>query len=251
MKLSDIILYEDPDLIVINKPAGLTVHPDGKNQFNTLTDLVLKERPELKGVGEALKLDDGEYILRPGIVHRLDRDTSGVMILAKTQESYQNLKKQFQNHDVKKNYRAIVLGSFRSVRGIIKEPIGRSNLDIRKWAAGVHARGEKRDALTRYNVKSSGKLEDVEGVMHTLSYLDIYPETGRTHQIRVHLQYVQHPIIGDNLYASYVPHFPGVERQMLHAHSITFIHPTTGKKVSHMAEIPEDMEKVIHNLTKE
>lgn len=248
MKLTDLIVYEDEALIVINKPAGLTVHPDGKNEFNTLTDLILAERPEMKGIGESLKLDDGEYILRPGIVHRLDRDTSGIMVLAKTVESYQSLKQQFHDHIVKKNYRAIVLGSFRSLRGIIKEPIGRSNLDIRKWAAGVHARGEKRDAVTRYSIKSSGKVSDKDGVQHTLSYIDVYPETGRTHQIRVHLQYIQHPIIGDNLYASYAPEFTGVERQMLHSYMITFKHPLHGKKVSFTADLPNDILKVSEQI---
>lgn len=248
MNLSDLILFEDEAILVINKPAGLTVHPDGKKDFNTLTDLVLQDRPEMKTVGEPLKLDDGDYVLRPGIVHRLDRDTSGIMILAKTPDAYQNLKEQFQNHEVKKNYRAIVVGSFRSVRGVIKEPIGRSNLDIRKWAAGVHARGEKREALTRYSVRASGKVADTEGTEQTLSYLDIYPETGRTHQIRVHLQYIQHPIIGDNLYASYAPKFLGAERQMLHSHMITFKHPVTGKKISYIADLPNDMEKIIKKL---
>ena len=251
MNLNSILIHEDNDILVIGKPAGLTVHPDGKSEFDTLSEILIKERPEIKDVGEPIILDDGTRIERPGIVHRLDRDTSGVIVVAKSQEAYENLKSQFQDHIVKKNYQAIVLGSFRSPRGMVKEPIGRSSQDIRKWAAGVHARGEKRDALTRYMVKQTGKIKDTSGIPHTLTYLDIFPETGRTHQIRVHMQYIQHPIIGDMLYAAYAPEFSFVNRQMLHAYSITFMHPTTNKKVLFTAPVPDDMQLVINKLNEE
>lgn len=248
MKLDDIILFEDEDIMVINKPAGLTVHPDGKAEFETLSEMILIERKDMKNVGEPIVTADGDVIMRPGIVHRLDRDTSGVMVIAKTNDAYYSLKDQFKDHLVKKNYRALVIGSFRSPRGMVKESIGRSNQDIRKWAAGVHARGEKRDALTRYMVKNSGKVSDVEAVSQTISYIDVFPETGRTHQIRVHMQYIQHPIIGDDLYAYYVPKFPGINRQMLHAYAITFTHPKTNKKISYTAELPQDMENIINSM---
>lgn len=240
MKLAEIIIHEDESVIVINKPAGLTVHPDGKADFATLAEMILKERPEMKDVGEPITLDDGGVILRPGIVHRLDRDTSGAMVLAKTVESYKALKQQFHDHTVKKHYRAIVMGTFRNPRGIIKEPIGRSNQDIRKWAAGVHARGEKKDAVTRYMVRSSAKLTINDGEHISVSDVDIYPETGRTHQIRVHMQYIQHPIIGDMLYASYVPELLNMKRQALHAEDITFVHPATNKSVRFIAPLPSD-----------
>jgi 23S rRNA pseudouridine1911/1915/1917 synthase len=240
MKLADILLHEDESIMVINKPAGLTVHPDGKADFDTLSEMLLKERPEIKNVGEPITLDDGAIIMRPGIVHRLDRDTSGVIIVAKTDDAYKHLKQQFHDHTVKKHYRALVIGTFRSPRGVIKEPIGRSNQDIRKWAAGVHARGEKKEAVTRYMVRSSAKVISSEGEHTSVSDVDVYPETGRTHQIRVHLQYIQHPILGDVLYASYLPELLNMKRQALHAEDITFVHPATNKSVRFIAPLPAD-----------
>jgi 23S rRNA pseudouridine1911/1915/1917 synthase len=250
MKLKDLIIHEDEAIIVINKPAGLTVHPDGKADFDTLSDMILKERKDMKKVGEPIVMEDGAVIMRPGIVHRLDRDTSGAMVLAKTDEAYKSLKQDFHDHVVKKHYMAICYGSFRSPRGIIKEPIGRSNQDIRKWAAGVHARGEKKEAVTRYMVKTSTKIKDKNGDPHTVSLVDVYPETGRTHQIRVHLQYVQHPIIADQLYASYLPELLGMKRQALHAADITIKHPLTGKQTRYVAELPEDFTKAIKLMNK-
>lgn len=249
--LSDIIIHEDESIIVIDKPAGLTVHPDGKADFETLSDMILKDRKEMKTVGEPIVMEDGTVIMRPGIVHRLDRDTSGVMVLAKTDEAYKSLKQDFHDHVVKKHYVAICYGSFRSPRGVIKEKIGRSNQDIRKWAAGVHARGEKKEAVTRYMVKSSSKVKDQNGESHTVSLVDVYPETGRTHQIRVHLQYVQHPIIADQLYASYLPELLGMKRQALHASDITIKHPLTGKEVRYSAPLPQDFQNALLEMSKE
>lgn len=248
MKLADITLYEDDAIIIINKPAGLTVHPDGKNESDTLSEMILEEHPEMKFVGEPLTVDSGEVIMRPGIVHRLDKDTSGVMVITKTQDAYSSLKQQFHDHVVKKHYTALVFGSFRHIRGQINQPIGRSNQDIRKWAAGVHARGEKRESLTLYTVAGSGKVLGSDGQNYTISSVDIYPQTGRTHQIRVHMQYIQHPIIGDSLYASYVPEILGMNRQALHSKEIKFKHPTTGKSVSFEAPLPQDMENAIKQL---
>ncbi len=246
--LNDILLHEDDTILVINKPAGLTVHPDGRNEFNTLSEMILAERPDMKFVGEPLSVDDTNLIMRPGIVHRLDRDTSGVMVLAKTQEAYSSLKQQFHDHVVKKHYIALVFGTFRHVRGQVNQPIGRSNLDIRKWAAGVHARGEKRESLTLYTIKGDGKVTGPDGEHFSISLVDIYPQTGRTHQIRVHMQYIQHPIIGDSLYASYVPELLGMKRQALHSYEIKFVHPTTKKSVSFCAPVPEDMAGAIKEL---
>lgn len=249
------VIYEDKDILVINKPAGLTVHADGRGEFGTLADLILKEHPEMAKVGEPYKTEDSVLIERPGIVHRLDRETSGIMVLAKNKKSFTSLKEQFKNHEVKKHYIALVIGSFRASRGVIDQPIGRSSLDIRKWAAGVHARGEKRDALTRYSVRGVGKAEGKEGqgknmqkVMQTVSLVDLYPQTGRTHQIRVHMQYIQHPIIADSLYAPYLSKMLKLKRQALHSYEITFTHPTTGKKVNFKADIPKDMSDAIKML---
>lgn len=248
MKLSDIIVHEDEALIVINKPAGLVVHPDGRNDFETLSEIILEDYPQMKYVGEPLTLEDGSIIMRPGIVHRLDKDTSGVMLLAKTQDVYHDLKNQFQKHIVKKHYTAIVFGSFRHARGQVDQVIGRSNQDIRKWAAGVHARGEKRESLTLYSVKESFKINSQDGQPCSLSITDIYPQTGRTHQIRVHMQYIQHPVIGDDLYADYLPKFTGVNRQMLHASDITIVHPLTNKKVNFSVPLANDMQEFINEL---
>lgn len=248
MRLTDMIIHEDDAVIVINKPAGLTVHPDGKNEFDTLSLLILEDRPDMKFVGEPLTVDSAEIIMRPGIVHRLDRDTSGVMVLAKTQAAYSSLKQQFHDHVVKKHYMALVFGTFRHIRGQVNQPIGRSNQDIRKWAAGVHARGEKRESLTLYTVKGSGKVVGPDDQHYTVSLVDIYPQTGRTHQIRVHMQYIQHPIIGDALYASYIPELLCMKRQALHSFEIKFVHPTTGKSLAFKAPVPDDMASAINRL---
>jgi 23S rRNA pseudouridine1911/1915/1917 synthase len=173
------------------------------------------------------------------------------MIVAKTDLAYKSLKQEFHDHTAKKHYLAIAYGSFRSPRGIIKQPIGRSNQDIRKWAAGVHARGEKREAITRYMVKNSAKIFSDDGEHHSVSLVDVYPETGRTHQIRVHLQYIQHPIIGDSLYAAYLPELLHMKRQALHAADITIKHPITGKQVRYSAPLPADFELAILEMNKE
>ena len=242
------VIFEDDAIMVINKPAGLTVHPDGKNEFDTLSNMVLEYNPAMKFVGEPLTVDSGEMIMRPGIVHRLDRDTSGIMVLAKTQNAYDSLKKQFQDHIVKKHYQALVFGSFRHTRGKVDELIGRSNQDIRKWAAGVHARGEKREALTMYTVSGDGKTTGLDGQNYSVSKVSIYPQTGRTHQIRVHMQYIQHPIIGDSLYASYLPELLNMKRQALHSYEIKFTHPKTQKMVNFVAPLPDDMLNAIKEL---
>ena len=143
MKLSDLIVYEDEALIVINKASRAYCPPDGRNDFETLSEMILVEHPQMKYVGEPLTLEDGSIIMRPGIIHRLDKDTSGVMLLAKTQDVYHNLKNQFSKTYRKNIIQLLSLG-FRHTRGQIDQVMSRSNQDIRKWAAGVHARGEKR-----------------------------------------------------------------------------------------------------------
>ena len=210
------MLYEDGDVLVINKPAGLLVHPDGSSDDKTLVDWVLEKFPELANVGEEMKLKDGTIIKRPGIVHRLDRDTSGAMIIAKNQNSFENLKSQFKNREIKKAYLAIVSGVFKNNKdkGVIDLPIGRSPRDFRRWSAQPGSRGNKREAVTEYFI-----LEQVDN--NALVFLQ--PLTGRTHQLRVHLKAIHHPIIGDELYGDKNSRkSSAIDRQALHARAITW-----------------------------
>lgn len=232
------ILYEDDHYLVINKPAGLTVHPDGKTEEKTLVDIILKERPELKGVGEPLELSSGLVIDRPGIVHRLDRDTSGALLLAKDQIAYGKAKKQFQNRETTKSYRVFVWGVPKEREAMINMPIARSKSDFRKWTAERGIRGEVREAITAYRVL--GQFSKViDGEEQTFSYLDARPLTGRTHQIRVHLKAKGHPVVGDQLYAERKPQVLGFTRQALHSRFFTFIN-MDGEEIKVEAPLPED-----------
>ncbi len=236
------ILYEDENMLVINKPAGLVVHGDGRGNFETLADQIIKNFPELKYVGEPL-LIDGETIYRPGIVHRLDKDTSGALIIAKNQESFENLKEQFQNHEIQKVYRAFLYGALKDDKGVINEPIGRSNGDIRRWATGRSARGTMREAITEYKVLARYGLP--EGVVKgsteigTYTYIEAMPKTGRTHQIRVHFRHLNHPVVCDILYATGREAALGFKRLALHAYKITF-KKLSGEDITVEAPLPED-----------
>ena len=211
------ILYEDSDILVIDKPSGLMVHSDGKTKEKTITDWILEKYPKLKEVGESVFYNSNE-ILRPGIVHRLDKETSGVLLIMKTKEAFDFFKKQFMIHEIKKTYIAIVSGYIKNEKGKIDKPIGRSPSDFRRRLAGRGARGELREAVTEYKVLK--RFEDEEG--NKFTYLEIYPKTGRTHQIRVHLKYLSYPIVCDTLYApkNYCP--SKIARLALHAQSVEF-----------------------------
>lgn len=211
------ILYEDDEVLAVNKPAGLVVHPDGRTKEPTLADWLLEKYPDIHGVGETIPLTKGGVIEKWGIVHRIDRDTSGVLLVAKTQESFLNLKSQFQARTIKKSYRTIVQGAFKELDGTIDKPIGRSKSDFRRWSAEYGARGELREAVTDYHVLGEGEIKSTK-----LSYLEVNPHTGRTHQIRVHLKAVGHPILCDKLYAPKSPCVLGFDRMALHAFSVTF-----------------------------
>ena len=213
------ILYEDNEVVVINKPAGLVVHPDGRTKEETLVDWVRAKYPSIAeaGVGESIELTNGGVIEKPGVVHRIDRETSGVLLIAKTQESFLNLKSQFQARTIKKNYKTIAYGFFKEPHGVINKPIGRSSSDFRRWSAEYGARGELREAVTEYQVLGEGEVGGTK-----LSYLDVFPRTGRTHQIRVHFKAVGHPLLCDALYAPKMPRVLGMERIALHAASVTF-----------------------------
>jgi 23S rRNA pseudouridine1911/1915/1917 synthase len=246
-------LFENKHLLVLDKPAGFVVHPSlsdnqkGKEKVPSVTEYILKKFPKLKGVGE-----DQGGVARPGIVHRLDKDTSGCLIVAKTQTDYENLKNQFQNKKVKKEYVALVWGDLKYDTGIITDPIARSKSDFRKKEVvkvtsshGEKHRGEERDALTRYKVV---KRENLFGEKVTL--VTFYPETGRTHQIRIHAKSIGHPIVGDHLYGftkqNFEKKFFGKMpvRQLLHSKSISFHNPHDGELLKIESPLPKDFKNI-------
>lgn len=234
------ILYEDDQVLALNKPAGLLVHADGSSQDATLVDWISVNRPEIAGVGEEQRLKNGVIVDRPGIVHRLDRDTSGVILVAKTQASYDDLKNQFKTRAIKKAYLALVHGNFKEghEKGEINLEIGRSPRDFRQYSAQPGARGTKRSAQTRYFV-----LEAVS--KFTLVFLQ--PETGRTHQLRVHLKAVHHPIVCDDLYGKNNGCVKGISRQALHARAITWRNQY-GQFQQITANLPSDFTQALANL---
>jgi 23S rRNA pseudouridine1911/1915/1917 synthase len=200
----------------------------------------LEKYPEAKDVGEPIQLTKGGSITRPGIVHRIDRDTSGVLILAKNAKAHAHLKEQFQNRDVEKTYRAFVYGEMKEKEGTVDRPIGRSKKDFRLWSAQRGARGEMREAVTNYKV-----LLTKDGY----SYVEVNPKTGRTHQIRVHFKAINHPVVADSMYAP--GHQPGLgfKRLALHAYEAGF-HNLEGKWVELEAPLPLDFEKALEMLKK-
>ncbi len=232
------ILYEDKDVLAVNKPAGLVVHSDGKTKEETLVDWVLQKHPEIKNVGEPGRNSDGEVIPRPGIVHRLDRETSGVMLIAKTNESFESLKKQFQNHEIKKTYHAFVVGEMKTEKGTIDRPIGRSSKDFRMWSAQRGARGEMREAVTDYKVLLRGL---------GYSFVEVSPRTGRTHQIRVHFKAISYPLVADSLYAPKHKNTLGFNRQALHSYKIGFA-DTLGVEREVTAPYPQDFTRALDLL---
>jgi 23S rRNA pseudouridine1911/1915/1917 synthase len=224
------VIFEDEVLLVVSKPAGLMVHTDGRAAGETLVDWVRSTRPDMAGVGENMILQNGEVIDRPGVVHRLDRDTSGVIVLAKTQDTFLFLKSQFQHHAIEKLYHAFVWGELRDAHGTIDKPIGRSRKDFRLWSAGSDAGGTMRAATTRWTL-----LAAREG----FSYLALEPRTGRTHQIRVHLKAIGHPVVCDTRYAPKKVCALGFERLALHALTLSLTHPS-GMRMTFEAPLPED-----------
>jgi 23S rRNA pseudouridine1911/1915/1917 synthase len=219
------ILYEDEYILALNKPSGLLVHADGRSKEPTLAHWINENYPDLKEVGEEQILQNGEKIKRPGIVHRLDKDTSGVIIVAKTKEAHEFLKKQFQGRKVEKIYNALVWGSFREKEGVINKPIGRSAGDFRRWSSEYGAKGEMREAVTEYKVLAQRSFSEVGSAQNNdFAYLELRPKTGRTHQIRVHLKSISHPVVCDKLYASgkvcNEKECLGFSRMALHALSI-------------------------------
>jgi len=232
------ILFQDNEVIAVNKPAGLVVHSDGKTKEKTLVDWLMQMYPEIKDVGEPGKTSTGEVVPRPGIVHRLDRETSGVMLVAKTEESFQSLKKQFQNHQIKKVYEAFVVGEVKNDEGEINRPISRSGKDFRMWTAQRGGRGEEREAVTEYKV-----LSRKEGY----SLVEVHPKTGRTHQIRVHFKAINYPLVADTLYGKGRENTLGFERLALHSKQVTFS-SINGQSHTVLAPYPKDFEDAIKAL---
>lgn len=264
MDLQPRIIFENDDVLVLDKPAGLVVHADGRNNEPTLTDWLVAHYPEIKGVGEPMVLSVPESriknkelknqenpkdfpgdlkpntynlqpitIDRPGIVHRLDKETSGVLIVAKNQDAHAFLKEQFQNRTTEKTYLAVVWGNIKEDEGVIDAPIGKSKNDFRKWQAGEKARGTMREAKTEFKV-----LKRIQENGEYFCLCEVKPKTGRTHQIRVHMKYIHHPLVGDSLYAENRPYALGFSRLALHALSLKIQLPD-GSFHEFRSEIPE------------
>ena len=252
------ILYEDENILAVDKPAGLLTHPDGrstklttgKTKEKTLADWLVKKFPQVISVGDQGFFTDEEESgptgSRSGIVHRLDKETSGVILLAKTQKGFDCLKHQFQGRSIKKIYHAFVVGVPKDSRGMIDRPIGTSSTDFRARSASLSARGELREAKTQYMVKQSGKVS-VGKRSESYALVQAMPQTGRTHQIRVHLKAIGHPIVADRLYGK-TSNLLGFTRVALHARAIEFKN-CEGKTVRVEANYPEDFEHALTELS--
>ncbi len=235
------IIYEDSEIIVINKPAGLVVHPAAGHSDDTLVNALLFHCHDLSGIGG---------VERPGIVHRLDKDTSGLMVVAKTDNAHINLSEQFANHEVEKLYKAVVYGTFKPLSGTIKGSIGRSPKNRQKMAIVPNGKS----ATTHYKTIDSY----FDGV---ISLVECDLETGRTHQIRVHLSQNGHSLVGDSLYGggnktlkSTLPQdvrdaINNFKRQALHAYKLSFTHPTNCEKLSFEIPLSDDINQLINILT--
>ena len=232
--------------MVINKPSGLRVHSDGISTEPTVVDWFLKRTPAAKDVGEAKVGKEGQLIERSGIVHRLDIDTSGVMVLAKTQESFFRLKSQFKDRQVKKEYRALVYGLMPERWGTIDRPIGRSASDFRKRSAERGARGVLREALTNWECIGKGEYQS-----EPFSYVKLLPKTGRMHQLRVHLKAIDRPIVGDRVYAGkrlQQSNNLGLKRLALHSH-ILEIALLSGQTERFVSPLPQEIIEAVDLIT--
>ena len=236
-----IVLYEDPDCVVINKPAGIIVHPDGKREEESVVDWVIKKYPKIKNVGEPTTLSSGKVIYRPGIVHRLDRETSGALLIAKNQESFLFFKNQFKEKDIAKKYHVFVYGNVKLDRGSVDRPIGKSRSNFRQWSAQRGARGEMREAVTDFTVIKRGK---------EATLLEARPKTGRTHQIRVHFKAINHPVVCDTLYAPNHKALYGLKRLALHSYDLEF-KKLNGNDQKVIAPYPEDFDQALKIFSKD
>jgi 23S rRNA pseudouridine1911/1915/1917 synthase len=226
------IIYQDENFIVIDKPAGIQVHPDFHEKENTLVNYLLVDFPEIEGVHNG----SGDAELRPGIVHRLDKETSGVMLVARNQKTLLELKRQFQAKEVTKKYQAIVYGEPNPTEGVIEKPMARSANYKRQVVAGSKTKTIIREAVTKYKL--------LEKIGNNFSLLELSPKTGRMHQLRVHLTSIGNPIVGDKkYYLKSVLRQEGIERQLLHAKNIRF--ELFGKSYEFEAPLPADFEEFL------
>lgn len=239
------IIFENDEVVVIDKPYGWLVHEDGYHDAPTVVDWLVNHAPEARGVGEPGYASDGKELDRSGVVHRLDRETSGVLILAKTQPAHQYLKRQFKDRLVHKEYRAFVYGRLNDRWGTINRPIGRSNKNHRRRSAEKGAKGLLREAITEFERIGLGEYED-----ESFSYVKLIPKTGRTHQLRAHLRALDRPIVRDDLYADYKQDKSnnlGLNRLALHAHILELTLPdgTAGRFI---ATVPKDFEEAAERI---
>ncbi|MEK7062320.1 MAG: RluA family pseudouridine synthase [Patescibacteria group bacterium] len=224
------VIYEDENILAVNKPAGLLVHGVINNKEKTLVDWLLKKYPEVKNVGDAPEI-------RPGIVHRLDKDTSGVILICRNQNFFKYAKNLFQEHKIKKKYLALTYGEIKPKSGIIEKPIAIKSNTIKRT---VWEGKNEKTAITEYKVLKYFK---------NFSLVEVSPKTGRTHQIRVHLASIGHPIVGDSLYGPKENPLR-LKRQFLHAESLEFS-LENGQRIKIEAELPDDLRNVIEKLNEE
>jgi 23S rRNA pseudouridine1911/1915/1917 synthase len=232
------VIYEDENIVAVNKPEGLKVHGDDTNKTEkTLVDWVEENYPEAKGIGEDIITSSKRRIRRSGIVHRLDKGTSGVILIARNHDSFTYLKECFKKKKIEKTYVAIVYGNVNKEEDEINSKIGRSKKDFRLRAIEGAAIGNLREAVTRYKVIKY--LDD-------FTYLEVYPETGRTHQIRVHLKSIGNPVVCDNLYAKKRDCPEILNRLALHALEISLLLPD-GIRARFRAEEPEEFKEFLQS----
>ncbi|MDP2744853.1 MAG: RluA family pseudouridine synthase [Dehalococcoidia bacterium] len=217
------VVYEDADLLVVDKPAGMVVHPAPGHPRGTLVNALLAHIPDLEGINGSL---------RPGIVHRLDKDTSGLIVVAKNGRAHEGLAAQFKKRTLKKQYLALVHGQLSPAEGAIEAPVGRDPAHRQRMAVVE----DGREARTGYRVVRSFKK---------YSLLEVSPASGRTHQVRVHLSAIGHPVVGDRLYGGKISL---LERQFLHASYLAFEHPISGKHLEFRSSLPADLEAVLERI---
>ena len=234
------IIYEDTDIIVVNKPVGMVVHPAAGNPSGTLVNALLYHcGNSLSGVGG---------VVRPGIVHRIDKDTSGLLVVAKNDETHLALSEQLKGHRINRIYTAIAVGNFREDCGTVNAPIGRHPVDRKRMAVIQNAELRSREAVTHWKVQARG---EADGGAFTLLRCEL--ETGRTHQIRVHMAYAGHPLLGDSVYGGANTKFEArhrtwIEGQCLHAGELRLVHPRTKQQMAFTCPLPEAMQKAVDFL---
>lgn len=223
------ILYEDNDVLVVNKPKGMVVHPAPGHYEDTLVNAVLYHcRDNLSGING---------VLRPGIVHRIDKDTTGALIVCKNDKAHQKIADQLRAHTITRSYRAIVYNNFSEDEGMINAPIGRHPTNRKKRMV---TEKNSKEAITHYKV--------LDHLNHKFNYIECRLENGRTHQIRVHMSHIGHPLLGDEVYGPVNSKFKNLQGQTLHAATIGFIHPTTEEYMEFSAPLPDYFEKLLKTL---